>query len=285
MGNGFTRFPKFFSPRRIEQEESIIDAEDSNGGFEYSDAFLHDNDARFVFNFICSAMDYGCIAANCVKSKGARRVDGEWHTEAENLVDVSKFTICSKVLINACGPFADEPNKLTNQSTKHYHVFSKGIHLIVNRLTPHERVLTFFANDGRLFFIIPMRPKTCIGTTDARMESPYSSVTPEDRQFVLENINARLNLEKPLTEQDIVAERCGVRPLVVESSSEESTDWIQLSRKHAIDVSNEDRHISIYGGKLTDCLNVGEEVCDYVTDMGFAYPMRKRYGTENRVVM
>jgi len=280
MGNGFTRFPKFYSAKAIAKEEAVINTEGSNGGFEYSDAFLHDNDARFVFSFIRSAMNHGCIAANYVMSKGARFVDGEWLTQAENLIEGGEFNIRSKVLINACGPFADEHNQLTRQATQHYHVFSKGIHLIVDRITPHNRVLTFFADDGRLFFVIPMGPKTCIGTTDTRMDTPYSEVTTEDRRFVLDNINSRLQLEQPITEDNIVAERCGVRPLVVESSREESTDWIQLSRKHAVDVNTDEKHISVFGGKLTDCLNVGDEICEYVAVMGLTipYPSKKWYG-------
>ena len=66
------------------------------------------------------------------------------------------------------------------------------------------RVLTFFADDGRLFFVIPMGDRTCVGTTDTRMPSPESAVTDEDRHFVLDNINKRLNLKKPLTKADIV---------------------------------------------------------------------------------
>ena len=280
MGNCFTKFPKFHTVNSINEEEAVIDTSSTSGGFEYSDSILHDNDARFVFNFVRSAMNYGCRAANYVKSHGASKVDGEWHTKVENLMDGSEFTIRSKILINACGPFADAHNKLTDQKTPHRHVLSKGIHLIVDRITPNERVLAFFADDGRLFFVIPMGPKTCIGTTDTRMETPYSEVTGEDREFVLNNINSLLKLDKPITEADIVAERCGVRPLVVEDKGEETTDWMQLSRKHAVDVNNKDRHISIFGGKLTDCLNVGQEICDFVSAMGISlpYPDKKWYG-------
>lgn len=272
MGNGFTRLPKLFSPSNIAQQEPIINTENSNGGFEYSDAYLHDNDARFVFNFIRSAMDSDCAAANYVESRGAEFKEGLWHTQAFDSVNQETFTLTSKVLINACGPFTDEHNQHTHQQTQHHHVFSKGIHLIVDRLTPSQRVLTFFADDGRLFFVIPMGPKTCIGTTDTRTDSPYTEVTPEDRQFVLKNINARLKLAKPLTEADIISERCGVRPLVIESKKEATKDWVQLSRKHALDTNLKQRHISIYGGKLTDCLNVGEEVCDLVKSMGLKIP-------------
>src|SRR5207237_8229204 len=94
-------------------------------------------------------------------------------------------------------------------------VFAKGVHILVDRLTSNRRVLTFFADDGRLFFVIPMGGKTCIGTTDTRVERPEVAVTAEDRSFVLDNINKRLRLPRPLSESDIIAERCGVRPLVV----------------------------------------------------------------------
>jgi glycerol-3-phosphate dehydrogenase len=92
--------------------------------------------------------------------------------------------------------------------------------LIVPQITPHKRIMTFFADDGRLFFVIPMGMRTCIGTTDTRVESPFTEVTDEDRQFVLDNINKRLNLDRPLTCADIIAERCGVRPLVVKAQAD-----------------------------------------------------------------
>ncbi len=280
MGNGFTRLPRFLSAKRIVQEEPIINTEGSNGGFEYSDAYLYDNDARFVFNFIRSAMNYGCIAANYVSSQGAQRNADGWVTQAKDEISGELFTIRAKVLINACGPFVDEHNQQLGQHTDHHHIFSKGIHLIVNRLTPNQRVLTFFADDGRLFFVIPMGPKTCIGTTDTRVDNPITEVTPEDRQFVLKNINSRLKLDTPLTEEDIVAERCGVRPLVVEGKGSDETDWLQLSRKHAIAVNQRDKHLSIFGGKLTDCLNVGDEVSEVVKALGviFPYPNALWYG-------
>ncbi len=126
-----------------------------------------------------------------------------------------------------------------------------------------------------------MGARTCIGTTDTRVEDPITHVTEEDRQFVLDNINKRLNLKKPLTHEDIIAERCGVRPLVVKNQEEgASADWMQLSRKHEIDVDRRSAHISIFGGKLTDCVNVGDEVSDLVRELGIElpYPKYKWYG-------
>ncbi|MBK8509291.1 MAG: FAD-dependent oxidoreductase [Candidatus Competibacteraceae bacterium] len=276
FGNGFTRIPRLLPKRTIQGEEPVIDTRNATGGFEYSDAYLCDNDSRFVFQFVRSAMDRGGIAANYVDSLGSRREGGVWITRARDLNAGRALEIRSKVLINAAGPFVDELNQLSGERTEHRHLFSKGIHLIVPQITPNARILAFFADDGRLFFAIPMGARTCIGTTDTRVETPFTEVTEDDRQFVLDNINKRLRLPRPLTRADIIAERCGVRPLVVKTQGEnQSRDWLQLSRKHEIDVNRDRAHLSIFGGKLTDCVNVGNEVADLVETLGIALPHRR----------
>ncbi|PCJ46470.1 MAG: FAD-dependent oxidoreductase [Moraxellaceae bacterium] len=279
IGRFYTQPPRYLTKRRIQAEEPVVNIKSTKAGFEYSDCYFYDNDARFVFNFIRSSMDFGCIAANYVESVNASFEQDTWLINAKNTIDGNTINIRSKVLINACGPFVDQHNQLTQQSTLHHHVFSKGIHLIVDQITTSKRVLTFFASDGRLFFVIPMGPKTCIGTTDTQVEDPTTGITDKDRQFVLDNANSLLNLAKPLTKESIIAERCGVRPLAIEGTSGEA-DWVKLSRKHAIDSDNSTRHISIFGGKLTDCLNVGEEIVRQIAsmDINIPFPDKKWYG-------
>ena len=271
IGNCFTRPPRLLTTGKIRGEEPIVSTDKSIGGIEYSDAYLPENDARFVFQFIRGAMDRGGIALNYVESLGGEQNadSGFWRVKVRDQISGDQHEIQAKVLINACGPFVDFQNKALAQNTKHQHVFSKGIHLIVKRLTPHERVLTFFADDGRLFFAIPMGQRSVIGTTDTQVSQPETHVTPEDRSFVLNNINKRVELDEPLTESDIIAERCGVRPLVIKRQQDKTiTDWVKMSRKHEIDVDTIQRTISIFGGKLTDCLNIGEEVVKLVRDCG-----------------
>ncbi len=271
MGRFFTQMPIFLSSKKIKENEPAIDVSNAQGGFEYSDAFLHDNDARFVFNFVRSAMDNGAIVANYVGANGSEKINGVWHTAAVDEESGKTFTIQSKAIINACGPLVDHYNDKIKQETEHRHLFSKGVHLIVNKLTKVDKVLAFFASDGRLFFVIPMGQKTCIGTTDNQVENPNTSVTEEDRDFILCNVNALLDLPKPMTREDIISERWGVRPLAVKGTGDKA-DWVQLSRKHAIDVNKEDKYLSIFGGKLTDCINVGEEIAALVEDLGIPLP-------------
>lgn len=279
MGRFFTKMPNYLTPNKIKALEEVVNTSNLAGGFEYSDSYLYDNDARFVFNFVRSSISYGCIAANYVGLTKSNRENGIWVSHAKDQISGEEIVIRSKAFINAAGPFVDQINDVNLQKTDHHHVFSKGIHLIVDKITDSNKVLTFFADDGRLFFIIPMGPKTCLGTTDTQVEKPQSFVTDDDRDFVLSNVNKLLALDNPLTKEDIIAERCGVRPLAIEGKGGKA-DWVQLSRKHAIDRDDDKNYLSIFGGKLTDCINVGDEVAGLIQQFGIDLPYKdhKWYG-------
>jgi glycerol-3-phosphate dehydrogenase len=276
LGRGYTETPRRLSRETMAKEEPVVRLDGVDGGVEYTDAYFPDNDARFVWGFVRRALDSGAAAANYVESLGSvREDDGLWTTRLRDRRANREFSVRSRALVNACGPYADAHNGASGVTTKYRHVFSKGIHLIVPRITESERVLTFFADDGRPFFVIPMGPCTCIGTTDTPVDAPETEVTPEDRRFVLENINKRLVPSAALTEADIVAERCGVRPLVVSGGEGGSRDWLELSRKHVVELDAARAHVTIYGGKLTDCLNVGEEVAVALRKAGVSAPSPK----------
>ena len=281
LGRGKTRTPRLLSPRKLKDLEPMIDRSACRAGIEYSDAFLHDNDARFVFNFVRSAMDHGCAAANYVESTGAAwDTAGLWRIQVQDREGGDAFEIHTRVLINAAGAFVDDHNRLAGIETRHRHLLSKGIHLIVPRISDSHRVLAFFADDERLFFAIPMAHRTCIGTTDTQVDDPVTEVSDADRDFVLSNINARLDLSQPLTRDDVIAERCGVRPLAIMKADTGAVDVKQLSRRHVIETDAVHRHVSIFGGKLTDCLNVGNEISAAVAGLGIplAEPDGKWYG-------
>ena len=61
-----------------------------------------------------------------------------------------------------------------------------------------------------------------------------------------------------------------MRPLVVKRAGgdQRDVDWTSLSRKHAIERDDERSVVTVFGGKLTDCLNVGEEVAEAVEALG-----------------
>lgn len=286
IGNFKTNAPRPMSPETVERIEPVVNTVGTKGGIEYADAYLKDNDARFVFGFIRSAMDVGAIAANYVELTSAERVHGKWRANLRDVESGAELSLHAKVIVNAAGPFLDGLNDSWNLRTRHQIVYSKGVHLVVDQLTPNERVLAFWDDSQRLFYVIPMGNRSVIGTTDTRVEDPHTSVTDEDRDFLLGQINDRLDLMTPLSNDDVIAERSGVRPLVVrrQSRSVKDVDWTALSRKHEIEVDHAKQVVSIFGGKLTDCLNVGEEVASAVQMLGIHLlpDQRRWYGEPGR---
>lgn len=270
IGSFKTHHPRVLSARDIAELEPVIDTSSSVGGVEYYDAYLADNDSRFVFGFVRSALDAGASAANYVEVVAAEFVDGRWRVTLRDVEEAGEpFRCTARVLINAAGPFVTDLNQMLGITTGHTLVYSKGIHLIVPQITSNRRVLAFYDDTQRLFYVIPMGRRSVIGTTDTRVDTPYTEVTAEDRALLLGQINARLVLDRPLTEDDVIADRSGVRPLVVQADREvgDDIDWTKLSRKHVIEADSDRSVITILGGKLTDCLNVGEEVAECVEEL------------------
>jgi len=282
LGRFFTKGPKLYSKKTLKDKAAIINTKNAVAGIEYSDAYLFDNDARFVFKFVRSSMDYGCIVVNYAKANNVVNNNELWTIQVEDQINNKQFNIRSRVVINTCGPWLDELNQKNQIATKHLHIFSKGVHLLVKQIDSVKRILTFFASDGRMFFVIPMGDRTCIGTTDTPAEQPNVVMTDADVNFILNNINNLLNLNPTLTKQDVIASRCGVRPLVVTDRNTEAV-WTKLSRKHIIENLIEQKYINIFGGKLTDCLNVGNSIVKEVAKLGIAipYPDYQWYGEDD----
>ena len=275
IGRFGTKPPKVFSRRRLAQAEPAISTATARGAIQYQDAYLIDNDSRFVFSFIRSAFEAGAVTTNYVELVHAERRSDRWHLRLRDVATGDEMTASAKTLVNAAGPFVDALNESWGTTTTHRIVYSKGIHLVVPRLTTtdHDRVLAFFDDSQRLFYAIPMGRRSVIGTTDTRVDDPHTAVTEEDRNFLLEQINARMNLKKPLEASDVIAERSGVRPLVVKVEGEGSDDWrskewTSLSRRHEVECDAQRSVVTVFGGKLTDCLNVGAEVASEIESLG-----------------
>lgn len=197
IGSFYTRRPKLLSNATIAREEPAIDTSHTAGGLEYSDAHFVDGDAHFVFRFVRDAIEDGAVVANYVESQGSTRDDEGWSTRVRCRRSGRTLRVRSRVVVNACGPYVEQHNAKSGIQTRHRHLYSKGVHLVVERITHAPRVLTFFATDGRLFFVLPLGNRSSIGTTDTRIDQLPAVVTAEDREFILSNINQRLGKTRP----------------------------------------------------------------------------------------
>lgn len=278
-----TPAPRTFGTQAALKIEPNLSRKKLRGAVRYFDGMLPDNDSRFVWDFVNKAVSLGAEARNYTRVDSASRVGDGWALKVTDVISGETAILKTKAIVNAAGPMATSMLESANSSAKTGLVFSKGIHLVVPRLAKDDRVLAFWDEQNRLFYVIPMGDRSVIGTTDTRVANPYTEVNDEDRDFVLRQINISLDLPTPLKRSDIIAERSGVRALVVGGKSVgDEVDWHKLSRKHVVEVDKAKGILSIFGGKLTDCLNVGAEVIAEFKKMGFKLEnKRKWYGEDS----
>jgi glycerol-3-phosphate dehydrogenase len=287
IGKFTTPAPRLFNKQQAIKYEPSLAGTDATAAVQYFDGLLFDNDARFVWDFIQRAERSGAKVRNYTKLTAASHGAAGWNLAMTDEFSGQRSTVTATSVVNAAGPYGDGLNELLQNKTVSNLAFSKGIHLVVRKLTDDNRVLAFWDEEDRLFYVIPMHDRSVIGTTDTRVAAPETAVTDEDRDFVLRQINRSMKLEQPLTFNDIIAERCGVRPLVVstprQSKKSAEIDWHKLSRKHVIETDSARKVVTIFGGKLTDCLNIGEELRSEMQRFGFKLKKSVWFGEDHAV--
>ena len=136
IGSFFTRRPRRLSRRTMAAEEPILALGKADGGFEYSDAYLHDNDARFVWNFIRRRAQLRLpLPTNYVEALSWKRdvkATCGWSCDPRRLLGSAKrtgrsFTLRAKVVVNACGPYVDEHERAGRAADRApHHVVLQG---------------------------------------------------------------------------------------------------------------------------------------------------------------
>ena len=110
IGQFGTKAPRVLSREKIEREEPAVETTTVLGGIEYHDGILIDNDARFVFSFVRSAIEAGAAAANYVELVSAERSGDRWIAHLRDVDSGEEFTTTASTIVNAAGPFVDELN-------------------------------------------------------------------------------------------------------------------------------------------------------------------------------
>ena len=234
-------------------------------GFEYSDCRV--DDARLV---ILSAQDAAARGAEIhtrTKCVSARHENGIWHLKTEDTRTGVCTSITAKMVVNAAGPWVDD---VLNQAFGHKNSNNvrqvQGSHIVVPRLYDHDRAYIFQNSDGRIVFAIPFEQKyTVIGTTDRDYEGDPANVkiTPEERQYLIDLANEYF--KKPVSQDDIVWEYSGVRPLYDDGASEAQ----EATRDYVLregEQSGEPPVINIFGGKLTTYRRLAEAAMEIVEE-------------------
>ncbi len=166
LGRLATQPPRHRPTETIERLEPAVDTSLVRGGIEYSDYLLVDNDARFVSELALQSTRHGAVIANRVEVMAATHATDGWRIGLRDLAGGRDLEVTAAMVVNAGGPYVPDVGRLTGTTTEHRLVFSKGIHLVVPQITDSGRILAFFDDHERLFYLLPMGERSVIGTTD-----------------------------------------------------------------------------------------------------------------------
>ena len=232
--------------------------------FEYSDCWV--DDARMVALVARDAADRGATIRTRTKVVSARRAQGGWTAEIENLRTGELERVTARMLVNAAGPWVDKVIvEALGDNAAHNVRLVKGSHIVVPKIYDHERCYFLQNKDGRIFFAIPYQQDfTLIGTTDEDYQGELRDVAISDREIDYLCASASEYFRNPVTRDQIVWTYSGVRPLYDDGASaaqEATRDYVL--RTDGGDAAN-GAVLNIFGGKLTTFRRLSEEALERI---------------------
>jgi glycerol-3-phosphate dehydrogenase len=185
-----------------------------------------------------------------------------WQIEMRDALSGGIARVTARVVVNAAGPWVDQVRRLAGVDQGHRCVrTTKGIHLLLPRITDHA-VYIAARQDERMFFVIPWRDFSLVGTTDTDFEGDLDrlAATREEVQYLLQETRRVLPSAR-VREDEIAYTYAGVRPLTFEEGKSASA----VSREHKVIPEGEaGTFLSITGTKLTCYRSLAEEAVDLV---------------------
>ena len=257
--------------RHISKEETIkalptIEKKDLKGGLVYYDGQF--DDARMAISLAQTCVEYGGTVINYMRVINiCKKNDLASGVEFLDEESGTKYTVNSRVVINATGVFTDKIRIMDDPSAKEMIKPSMGIHLVVDKvfMPGNHAVMVPQTSDGRVMFAVPWYNKVVLGTTDSLIDKPDLEIqaSEEDINFILET--AGKYLVKQPEKKDILSVFTGLRPLAAPEDGSKATK--EISRHHKVMVSLSGL-ISIIGGKWTTYRKMAEDAIDSAIIIG-----------------
>ena len=215
------------------------------GGFSYWDAQV--DDAALVRAVVDSAKRDGATIREMTPVTSLKRQKKEW------LVHAGRGESRFDMIINAAGPWMNELLKENRIRSRYRLTLVRGSHLVLKDRVSDVGVLLQSISDRRIFFVLPWKATTLVGTTEVVQRGALDDVHASEKE--IDYLISRFNryIREPIGRADIQSTFSGVRPLVGRRSNPSA-----LGREYRIQRSG--NMINIFGGKMTTFMSLSRKV-------------------------
>jgi glycerol-3-phosphate dehydrogenase len=244
---GHTRLPKsvWLSTQEVLEKAPSLKSEGLLGGYLYHDGQMDDHELGLWVAHQCRE-----IGVDLQENRPVEHVstEGEVHfadhqTEAFDRV------------INVAGPWSGQLLSRSNIASAHALDPVRGSHLVVDRHC-HHALLLEVPSDSRVFFMLPWKHKTLIGTTEVRqsLDEPIACSEAEI-SYLIDACNHYDS--QPLQRYEILSTFSGLRPLL-----HSGDNFSRASREYAIQTN--DKLLTVFGGKWTTAMALAQRVSNSI---------------------
>ena len=251
---------KTLSAQRTLAGEPSLASQGLRGAVSFYDC--QEDDARFCIDHILHATQLGALCLNyCTLTGFVTREGRVVAARVRDEVGACMLEISARVFVNATGPWVERVNALTPFDAGAARLSpTKGVHVLVPRLTQQHAIAFQARGDGRILFVIPWGDYSLIGTTDTDYDGDPAEVRADhaDIDYLLTEARA-LFPEAALAESDVITTMAGVRPLLASDIPSPSA----RSREHRV-VQTGRNLLAIVGGKYTTYRVIAQQTVDAV---------------------
>lgn len=207
------------------------------GGFSYWDAQV--DDFALVREVVRCAIRDGVEVREQTRVDALRRDGNGWRVQT-NHGDERRFDL----IVNAAGPWMNELLGANGIEARYVLSLVRGSHVVLRRRVSDTGLLLQSISDRRVFFVLPWKQTTLVGTTDVVQTEPLDSVRASDEE--IDYLLARYNhyFRAPISRVDVASTFAGVRPLVGRASNPSA-----IGRDSR--VVRDQNVINVFGGKMT----------------------------------
>jgi glycerol-3-phosphate dehydrogenase len=223
-----------------------VTREGLRGGFSYWDAQV--DDFALVRAVMRSAIRDGVEVREQTRVDALRRDQDHWLVRTDR-GDEKRY----ELIVNAAGPWMNLLLRANGIGASYVLSLVRGSHIVLTHRVSDSGLLLQSTSDRRVFFVLPWKGTTLVGTTEVVQREPLDHVRASEEE--IDYLLARYNryFRAPLSRRDVASTFAGVRPLVGRATNPSA-----IGRESR--VVRKDNIINVFGGKMTTFMALARKV-------------------------